>query len=317
MPGLDSGRLADAGSARGRSPEDSFDPASVSHPGTGSIRVWTGSINAIRAPIAREERPAPVFSEPASPASGYDRPSAHATEPDQVLGRPGALEFDYPPPGVSDGLGHVADRPEPVALEPFGIAPAVPSFAPAEPVQPFAAQPAQPPLFDPGLAEEFAGLLGQAPPGGPLEFLGEEEQPAMPPWETSGWLTDASYAPDPGSTTLQASFRPIDGGGVVADAPEMAPSDADDDETDTEFAGPPPFLPDGRPPWMEGPDARRIPPRGRQGRWVLQAILWVVAGIALGAAIWAATALLGDAGIFASGPGSGGAVEIAGEAGGG
>ncbi|MDR1117689.1 MAG: hypothetical protein LBL01_00100 [Bifidobacteriaceae bacterium] len=303
MPGLDSGMLSAPDPARTQRFEDSFDPASLSHPGTGSIRVWTGSINAIRAPIAHEERPAPVFPEPAQSAPPVDRLSGGRLDFAVAPGEPSGADFGYPPPHAPGMSSQTLDA----SAQALAPAEAVPSFLPAEPVPPFvaeparqpAAEPAEPPLFDPGLAEEFAGLLGQAPPGGPLEFLGEAEQPALPAWETSGWLTDASYAPDHEAPTALAPFRPIESPGETRDATMAAPSDVEDDET--EFAGPPPLLPDGRPPWMEGPDASRTSPRGRPGRWVLQAILWVVAGIALGAAIWAATALLGDADLLAAG----------------
>lgn len=68
------------------------------------------------------------------------------------------------------------------------------------------------------------------------------------------------------------------------------------------WEGPPEMLPDGSAPWLSGPDAVRRGPKTRPGRVVLQVLLWVLAGVALGGAVWAAMALLGDTDLLAAGP---------------
>jgi hypothetical protein len=153
----------------------------------------------------------------------------------------------------------------------------------------------EPPLFDSALADEFAGLLGQAPADGQLTFESTTGPPGMATWETSGWLTDDSYAPDPVDPAGVASPPAPDEESVRE---EVAAADADLD--DMGWDGPPAMLEDGSPPWLQGPDAVRDSPRGRPGRLVLQAILWVLAGIALGAAAWAVMALLGESNLFAA-----------------
>jgi hypothetical protein len=84
------------------------------------------------------------------------------------------------------------------------------------------------------------------------------------------------------------------------DSAALAPP-SDTGSQETEWEGPPAMLPDGRGPWMEGPDAPEGTPSGRPERRVLRTALWVLAGIALGAAIWAAIALLSDSDLLAAG----------------
>ncbi|MDR0432404.1 MAG: hypothetical protein LBH48_03720 [Bifidobacteriaceae bacterium] len=324
MPGLDTETYQpDLGTG---GPSDSFDPASVSHPGTGSIRVWTGSLNAIKAPIAHQPEPRPIFGGPAETVAA-PAPQPEPIQPLPPLQAVQAVQAEDPPTERFTGYFSPASYPiqagesspaeerastgpareSVLSAPPYEVGqPPAPAAAPAGPLPPYSAPgqiPAQapapaspePPLFDPGLAEEFAGLLGQAPPGGPLEFLGDEADSA-PPWETSGWLTDESYAP--GFATFAS--KPAEDASPVEAQPAQVSQPPEPEEMEGEFDGPPPLLPDGRPPWMEGPDAIRNLPAGKPGRWVLQAILWVVAGIAIGAAIWAAAALLGDADLLAS-----------------
>jgi hypothetical protein len=50
---------------------------------------------------------------------------------------------------------------------------------------------------------------------------------------------------------------------------------------------PPPLLPDGSGPWMQGPDAIRIMPQARSGRFLIRALFTVLIAVGLGAAVWA------------------------------
>jgi hypothetical protein len=308
-------------------PDLGFDPAAVSHPGTGSIRVWTGSINAIQAPIAHEQRPAPVFGD-----GGTQRDPGSGTGLAPGAGAPTGLAPGGVAPGApvpplvfdsQDSLSAIFDTPPPYAPRP--ASPEVPAPQPAPFPQPQAfveefapaegavAPPpiADPPLFDVGQAEEFAGLFGTPPQESAAVYTPEADGAAYSPWPESGWLTDESYAPDPYAAApapfaaappaqVAESEGAVSMGGT---GPASSTEPYDAAEESFEWAGPPPMLPDGRAPWLDGPDATRpTAPRTRSTRLIIHAALWVLAGIALGAAAWAAMALLGESNLFSQGP---------------